>query len=353
MIPRFLVSFWMRARPALWPLSLLYGAGVRLRFSLYRYGLLSRTHPGVPSIAIGNLSLGGEGKTPLTLTLAEFFQALGFSPVVILRGYGGRVRAPLVVSEGKGPLVSPDTCGEEAYLYGLRLRGVPVVVGRDRVRAAEMARRRFSPDLLLFDDAFQHLRVRADFYFLVVSALKDPFRERLFPAGELREPVEALKRAQAVFITRVNLAPERARALARRFRDYGLPVHLVPFEPGPLVHLGPSGFQPYLGPRPRRVVAFCGLGDPENFRKTLLERGFQLLHLAVFPDHHRYRAGEIQKLAERAHRLGAEALITTEKDLVKIPPFSGPVPLLALSLLVRFSRQTLTWLSGLLPGSPS
>ena len=349
MIPRVLVSFWEKTRSFYRPLAWVYGLAVSGRVRAYERGWLKRRHPGVFSVAVGNLSLGGEGKTPFTLALTELFQALGGRPVVILRGYGGRASGPLVVSEGEGPLVPPEVSGEEARLYALRLSGVPVVVGRDRLAAAHLARERFSPQVLLFDDAFQHLRLKTDLNLLVVSAARDPFIEDLFPAGRLREPVSAARRATAVFITRANLFPQRARELARRFEALGLPVHLVSFETGPLVSISSRGLLPYSGGRPRRVVAFCAIGEPEDFRRALKTRGFEVVHFESFPDHYLYRPRDLKALAEKALELRAEALLTTEKDLVKLPFFPSPLPVLALPLLVRLPRETVSWFKARLP----
>ncbi len=349
MISRALVSFWEKTRPLYRPLAWVYGLAVGGRNWIYARGWRRRRHPGVFSVAVGNLSLGGEGKTPFTLALAELFQALGGRPVVILRGYGGRTRGPLVVSEGRGPLVSAELSGEEARLYALRLSGVPVVVGRDRLAAAELAIRHFAPRVLLFDDAFQHLRLKPDLNLLVVSASRDPFSEKLFPAGRLREPVSAARRATAVFITRANLFPQRARELARRFQALGLTVHLLSFESGPLVSLAGGRLFPYGGGRPRRVVAFCAIGEPEDFRRTLETRGFEVLHFETFPDHYFYRRRDLESLVKRGLALGAEALLTTEKDLVKLPRCDFPLPVLALSLLVRLPGETVSWFENHLP----
>ncbi|MBX6423934.1 tetraacyldisaccharide 4'-kinase [Thermosulfurimonas sp. F29] len=344
-----LVTFWEKTQPLYLPLSWGYALGMRLRRRAYEKGLRSRRHPGIFSVVVGNLSLGGEGKTPITLALAEFLHALGLRPVVILRGYGGRARGPLVVSEGRGPLVAPGVSGDEAWLCALRLCGVPVVVGRDRLQAADLARKRFSPGVILFDDAFQHLALRADLYLLVVSAGRDPFRERLFPAGRLREPVSVARRASAVLISRANLFPERAHELARKFAALGLPVFTVPFEAGPLIRLLGGSLRPLSERRPRRVFAFCGIGEPRGFLRLLEERGMEVCGFEAFPDHHFYGPAELEALTRRALRCRAEALITTEKDLVRIPASDSGLPVLALSLLVRLPGDLLAWLRQRLP----
>ena len=344
MVPKLLVAFWEKTKPLYLPLSWLYGLGMWGRIKAYEAGWLPRRKPGVPSIVVGNLSLGGEGKTPFTLALAELLKGLELKPVVILRGYGGRVRGPRVVSEGEGPILGVEEAGEEALLYALRLPRVPVVVGKDRLAAAELAYKKFRPGILLFDDAFQHLRLRPELCFLVLSAGRDPFSERLFPAGRLREPVSAARRAQAIFLTRANQFPEQAKVLARRFSDLGLPVFEVSFEPGPLVTLTSLGFRPCAGRKPHQVVAFCGLGDPVSFRKSLEEEGFEVLFFKAYPDHYRYRERDIRKLSQKAVSLGAEALITTEKDLLKVPKGVSSLPVWAQSLLVRFPRKTIDYL---------
>jgi tetraacyldisaccharide 4'-kinase len=300
------------------PPALAYRAAVAWRNRRYdRPG--AAVHPGIPVISVGNLTVGGTGKTPLTAWIASHLLEDGRRPAIVSRGYGGSSgRGPCVVSRGAGPLVPAGVAGDEPVLLARRLPGVLVVVGSDRLAGARAAREA-GADVLVLDDGFQHRRLARDLDLVLLDS-HDPFGAfRLLPSGPLREPVASLKRADAVILTR-SRPGEPLPFLERVIRRHAGDV--------PLLRAGhrATGFVDAAGsaqPPPGRAVAFCGIGSPDTFLVDLLSEGVEVLEERRFPDHHRFRPAELAEIAALARRHGAVP-VTTEKDLVRLP---GPVPL--------------------------
>jgi tetraacyldisaccharide 4'-kinase len=290
----------------------LFGCAVRLRNRFYeRPGAARRA--ATPVISVGNLTVGGTGKTPLVAWLAARLCQTGHSPAVVSRGYGGRAGAgPHVVSLGRGPLVGPDLCGDEPYLLARALDGTVVVVGSDRAAGADAARAAGS-DVVILDDGFQHRRLARDLDIVLLDA-SNPFGNyRLLPAGLLREPVSGLARADLVVITRA-LESERFPVIERVVRHHNRDV--------PIVRAGhrPLGFFDAAGrpaPCPDRALAFCGIGNPSRFRFDLESLGVAVVGFETWRDHHRYSDEELRRLERLAGRENA-VLVTTEKDLARM-----------------------------------
>jgi tetraacyldisaccharide 4'-kinase len=332
-----------RARPllrlVLVGLSLVFGLVVRLRRALYAHGLARRRSLPVPVVSVGNLTVGGSGKTPLVQVLARELARRRRRPVVLSRGYRGRREEdPAVVSDGERVLLSAMEAGDEPVMLARAVEGLPVVVGRERAAAGRLAIERFAPGVLLLDDGFQHLRLQRDFDIVVLNGAQRPPR-RVLPAGLLREPWSALRRADAVVIAHADGAhAEALRTLlarvapdAPRFEGRHRPTHLV-------LH-GTAERRELDRLAGRRVLAFCGLADPSGFRRTLDELGAEVAVFRSFPDHHEYGPGDLEELVELAGAHGAEMLLTTAKDAVKLPaPWQHELPLLVLYVEFAFSR---------------
>ena len=303
---------------ALRPLAWLYGAVVALRNRRYDRALAPCERASVPVVSVGNLTVGGTGKTPLVAFLAEQLVSAGLRPAIVSRGYGGSAgRGPLVVSAGEGPLVGAAVAGDEPVWLARRVPGALVVVGADRPAGAREAAAR-GASIVLLDDGFQHRRLRRDLDVVLLDA-NDPFGGgRLLPAGRLREPLASLRRADVVIVTRSEPGrlPPEIEELVRR-HNAAAPILLAGHRP--------AGFVDAAGravPTPRRALAFCGIGAPHAFRRDLERAGVEVVGLEAFRDHHRYRRGEIDTLRERARAGGAE-LVTTEKDLARLDPVIG------------------------------
>lgn len=285
-------DFWREeAWPArlLGPLGRLYGVAGSLRRRLTR-----STRAGLPVVCVGNLVAGGAGKTPTALALAERLRARGARPFFLSRGYGGSFAGPLLVDPAQQ---SAAQVGDEPLLLA---HAGPTLVARDRVAGAAAAVAA-GADLLVLDDGFQNPRLVKDFSLLVVDGPQGLGNGRLLPAGPLRESLESgLARADAVVLVGEAEEALRQRLTARPL----LAATLVPAA------------NDLAG---RAVVAFAGIGRPEKFFATLRQQGARLLAAEGFPDHHAYRPRELARLRDRA-RAGGARLVTTEKDLVRLPP---------------------------------
>ncbi|MDP2654868.1 MAG: tetraacyldisaccharide 4'-kinase [Candidatus Omnitrophota bacterium] len=302
--------------PLLWLLSLGYACLSGLIRGLYLKGLFKRQTLGRPAISVGNLTWGGVGKTPLVLFLAESLAGRGKTPAVLTRGYGSR-RAG---GSGNGE-------SDEVLLLRQALPGIPVEVGRDRARAAgNLLEKNPGVDIFLLDDGFQQWRVRRDLDIVVVDS-GNPFGNgHLLPRGILREPLSSLKRADVVVLTKADLSGPGIYDLKDRVRlihpsatvvvSVHRPRALAPLSGGPVV-----GLDALKG---RRIAAFCGIGDPEGFRKTLEQQSAKVEKFFAFEDHHWYTPGDWELIAGGCREAGVEWLVTTSKDAVKV--MQAPVP---------------------------
>jgi len=290
--------------------------GVVKRSESQRYAASLLPLP-VPVVSIGGITVGGSGKTPFANHLAERLRLRGYSPAILTRGYRRIFPAENLIL-APGAKVSPVLTGDEAQIF-LRTGAAPIGIGADRYETAQILLRQFpATDVFLLDDGFQHARIVRDFDVVIIDGL-DPFgQEKLVPLGRLREPLTALRRADAFVVTRAEndlrfaairgrlrelnpAAPVfRTRLLARCWRDYASGNHIPNLEG-------------------QRVAAFCGLGNPRNFWDTLESLGLNVVFNWAFDDHHAYKPNELSCLAQQARLLGAQMLVTTEKDRINCP----------------------------------
>lgn len=273
------------------PLSALYGAMVRARNDLYDRKSLKIHRLQGPVVSIGNLSVGGSGKTPFLIALGELLKARSISFDVLTRGYGRATKGVVLVD----PEGSPREFGDEPLLIARKL-GVPVIVGVDRYAAGQVAEKKFGPQLHLLDDGFQHRRLARDFDIVMVSA-DDP-QGTLLPIGRLREPVLSLKRAEAVVLTNqascegLLISPYLVWRVQRS-------LVLERDVPGP-------------------CFAFCGIARPQNFFEQLKAAGVSLSGTKGYTDHHAYTDSDVRRLLRLRARHAAKAFVTTEKDAINL-----------------------------------
>lgn len=334
------------------PFSPLYSVAMRLRELGYRRGLFRSYSLDAPVISVGNLTLGGTGKTPMVQYLARLLQGKGYRPAVISRGWGGAVKNRVnLVSDGEQLYLDARQAGDEPRLLAETLPGVPVLTGVVRRLPAEEAIA-MGADILLLDDGFQHLQVRRDLNLVLFSADRLAGNSRVFPGGELREPVAALRRAGRFVLTGVR-ADNRQRAeqfadlLGRRFPGIGVSltgyaaIGAVTPEPGGLL----TDF-PLEALRERTIFAFCGIGRPNSFRRTLEGLGLPLADFVAFNDHQPYPQATVISLLARARRVGADTLVVTEKDLVKLKASLSSIdlPLVAVRMQVEADPTFEQWI---------
>ena len=315
------------------PLSLLYGAVTRTRLSLYRRGTFHTTKLDRPVISVGNITTGGTGKTPLVEWVARTVAAQGKKVCILTRGYGRKdPHLQVIVSDGYGVLASPTEAGDEPYLLASRLVGSAAVISSaDRIAAGHEAINDFGTDCFVLDDGFQHLRLARDLNIVTIDATNPWGGGKLLPYGRLRETPESLSRADCVVITRCDQVREldKLRSEIRRFTG-GRPIFHSEMRTSRVSPLK-NGSSETLTP-PARVAAFCAVGNPHSFFEHVRRSGYELALQKYYPDHHVYSPDEIDALAQQAKEAGAEALITTAKDAVKLRTLSFSLPCYVLEI---------------------
>ena len=310
-------------RRLLLPLVPLYRLALALRELRLRWGIEPVRRLRWPVVSIGNLSAGGSGKTPLTITLARALARRGVSVDVLSRGYGRQAsHASRVLPSG-----SAAEFGDEPLLIAQQ-SGVPVYVARQRFEAGQLAEIDSAAGVHLLDDGFQHRQLHRDMDILLLDA-HDWFHGRLLPADNLREPLQAARRATVIAIPAADLTSGGPSPLEAALRNWGWQ--------GPIWHIRRRMDVPGVdGP----VAAFCGIARPGQFFDGLEAAGLKLVQRIAFPDHHRYTESDLSRLATEAR---ATALITTEKDLVRLGPLAhtlpASLPLLTASLTVEIENQ--------------
>jgi tetraacyldisaccharide 4'-kinase len=304
-------------RAALRPASSLFGLGAGLRNRGYDAGLFPRAHLPAAVISVGSLTVGGAGKTPVVRYLAGLLSDGGYRTAVLSRGYGRRTARTLAAVEG----CAWQEVGDEPALLASALPGVPVIVGADREAGGWLAIRDFGAEVLLLDDGFQHRRMARDLDIVVLDGLHPAGNGRLLPAGPLREPVTALRRAQAVVLTRVDQTPclETARRLVQTVNSR-IPVIESVYRPARLRRLAGDMPLPMDHLRGRRVLTLSGIANPASFDRTVEGLGASVVRSLRFPDHHPFSPVDIARALHLARTAGADGIVTTEKDAVRIPP---------------------------------
>ncbi len=328
-------------RLGLWLASLPYGLAVRGRNLLHDLGWLRCERVAIPVVCVGNLTVGGTGKTPCVEYIADYYRRNDRLVAILSRGYGG--------AGGRN---------DEARVLEDNLPDVPHLQGADRVALAHTAIEELESEILILDDGFQHRRLGRDLDIVLVDATNPTGFGHLLPRGLLREPLSGLRRAGLVMLTRCDQvdAAERQRLrtwLGRYIR--GEPILLATHRPTGL--LDSEGRQEPLDLRGRAVLAFCGLGNPAGFRRTLVDLGADVRDFIAFPDHHPYTRPDVDDLARRAAGLPADALLlTTQKDLVKlrVPDLANrPLRALRIQLHLEDGADVLhRRLDALLPSEP-
>jgi tetraacyldisaccharide 4'-kinase len=314
-----------------------YHAVQKTREELYAFGLLRAEDGGIPVVSVGNLLMGGSGKTPFVLYLAELFRNRGFRPAVVSRGYRGNYSEPyVVVSDGRSwkPLVEPEICGDEPYLLAARLRNVPVVVGRRRIHPVQVARDRFDSDLVLLDDGFQHLQLARDVDIVLINGTEDG----MFPLGRLREPISALRRAHMIVLmgTEAVLPKGSSRFVGGKplFQSL-LSADSLILSDNPDEHPPPETFAG------KAVCLVSGIANPERFRNTAEGLGWAVKYHWPFADHHVFSDEQLTQILREAD--GAP-VVFTEKDWVKLPSwFKSKDQVAALRIRLSVTAEHAFW----------
>jgi len=321
---------------ALTPFSRLYGVAGRARRALYDKGLLRVHNVSAPVISVGNVTVGGTGKTPLVAWIAKVLAREGGCVCILTRGYG-RLDSHdrVIVSDGNEILASPERAGDEAYLLAEELKGCAAVISdADRVAAAHWAVENLRTDIFVLDDGFQHLRIARNLDIVTIDATNPWGNRKLLPAGILREPLSALTRADCIVVTRADAAQQLDELENELVRlNNGIPVFRSRMNLARLRHV--FGDESSLGTNEIKrssVAAFCGIGNPESFFGLLSREGYQLCHTRTLRDHHRYVQSDLDRIERESIAKGARALLTTAKDEVKLRSINTKLPCYAVDI---------------------
>jgi tetraacyldisaccharide 4'-kinase len=331
------------ARIVLIPFSWLYGAVATVRNLLFEIGILPRDAAGVPVISVGNMTAGGTGKTPLVERIVEWLLEHGHAVAVVSRGYGRTTEGVVVVSDGKRVLVNAAQGGDEPVQLARRFPGLRVVVGERRVDAAREAVSSLGATVIVLDDGFQHRYLKRDLDIVVVDSREDLWKEPMLPAGFRREPMRGLRRADVVAFSKVAYGDTSWADGAGRW--YRGPVAAFRHATHAVISARDQAELSAEQYRGKPIVAFSGIGDHESFVAGLEREGFVVAGAMRFRDHHRFTTDDAERLLAYAREKHAEALVTTEKDIVRIHA-DGPVGDVLRAMPLWYTRVTVELLSG-------
>jgi tetraacyldisaccharide 4'-kinase len=308
--------------PINWMGAGLYGFGVCLRLWLYRLQLLRSRRLPLKVISIGNLSVGGTGKTPHTALVAGYLQKKGSKVAILSRGYRGTMeKEGAVISDGQSLLGTVVEGGEEPYWLAQKLPGVPVLVGRDRYRSGLLCDQTWQTQWAVLDDGFQHLSLKRDLNILLLPGHQPFGSGGLIPLGQLREPIREMRRADIILITHAErLDPSGRDNIAReiRSRTSTIPVFFSEHKPATLWRYPDKEVFSLSWLEGKPLLAFCGLADPESLTFSLEQLGADPVKLVEFPDHHFYREEDKRVLEALSRSLSLTLMVTTEKDALKL-----------------------------------
>ncbi len=326
------MSRWAFIRMILHVIVPFYRFVIWLRNTLFDLGVLHVAKFPLPVISVGNISVGGTGKTPVTIWLAHRLRSEFKGIVIISRGYGRKSKGVRVVSDGAGNILDATTGGDEPVLIARRLPEIPVIVAEKRKAGIQKAVDTFQPDLIILDDAFQHRYVARDCDIVLIDSRTDPEREVLLPAGRLREPLKNLKRATYVLYTHSH--PPKNNADVTGWEKYfSGPAGCSKHDPGYFVDHRLQYFAGIHDLKGMEVAAFAGIADPQNFRLALERSGLVVQSFAALSDHHIYDDVWLRDFIEETRKMKCRYIITTEKDMVKLPEgILQAMPVLALRL---------------------
>jgi tetraacyldisaccharide 4'-kinase len=330
---------------------------IKARRFLYNVRILRDSTLGVQVIAIGNLTVGGTGKTPVVEKFARVLKDQGRNIAILSRGYRSRPRPfhewllnklllrddttpPRVVSDGKSLLLDSEMAGDEPYMLASNLKDVVVLVDKDRVKSGRYAIEKFGCDTLLLDDGFQYWKLQGRRLDIVLVDRQQPFgNERLLPRGTLREPPSHLARANTIFITKSDGNTDELR---RRIEKFNPTAGIIECIHHPLyledVFTGQRSGLELL--KNRRVASFSGIAQPESFEQSLVQQGAELVYTKRFADHHRFTQQEVINAINRSKKRQAQLIITTQKDAVRFPKIDRR------DLPIYFMRVEIKILSG-------
>ena len=321
------------------PLGALYGAAVRLRLQAYRRGLLNTTKLDAPVISVGNITVGGTGKTPLVEWFCRALAGEGRKPCVLTRGYRReQPKTRVLVSDGNAVHASAAEAGDEAFLLAQNLKGIAAVVSdANRAAAGQWALEELNVDAFVLDDGFQHLQLARDLNVLAIDATDPWGANKLLPTGRLREPLSGLMRADCVVVTRADNLENVEPLLTELRRRVSCPIFTSQMRTVGIESL--AGENAESGALEQPIAAFCGVGNPDSFFAQARGENLDLVSTQSFPDHHNFEPRDVDQLIQNARTKGATALVTTAKDAVRLRSLQFALPCYVLNIAVAVREE--------------
>lgn len=336
----------------LFPLSCIFSAIVRCRQYLYKKNIFQSASVGCPVIIVGNLTLGGTGKTPVVEKLARTLRENGRQVAILSRGYKSKREArwkvlwrwlthkneppPRVVSNGKSLLLGSELAGDEPFMLASNLSNVVVIVDKDRVKAGHYAVKRFNSDVLILDDGYQYLPMRGYMNLLLIDSTNPFGNGHLIPRGILRESIKNIRRASYILLTKVvNSSVDSIIQVIRRYHPT-VKIIQCAHLPRNLTQLDRKDVRPITFLNEKKIMAFSGIASPDSFERFLYDNKANIVYTKRFVDHHRFSRDELNKIFDVACAKGVELVVTTEKDAVRIPnDFVPPIPTFFLKIEIE------------------
>lgn len=302
------------------PIEYIYKLGFDLHKSAYKYSFLKEHKLNVPVICIGNLTMGGTGKTPIVEYTANYLHELGKHPAILSRGYKGNTQSSQshVVTDGNTIISSPDQCGDEPYLLAQNTNGIIIIVNKNRYLGGQLAIGKFGCDVIVMDDGFQHHALKKDCSIVVIDSTNPFGNGRLIPLGILREPIDALSRANAVILTHVPFAKNLSEIKDKiKSVNPNIPIIESVHMPDSFVDLNDKSIIDLSDIMGKKTVSLSAIGNPKNFNNTLTDLGIDVVHSLEYRDHYFYNDNDVNEISQACEKYKPDYLITTQKDAIK------------------------------------
>lgn len=336
----------------LWLVSLVYGLIIRFRIALYSWGILTKRNLPCFVISIGNITVGGTGKTPMTIYIAKMLEHQGYNVAIISRGYKGDAEDKGgIISDGKTLLMDVHAAGDEPLMMAVRLKNIPVLAGKRRFDMGMIAKRKFNCDIIVLDDGFQHLKLKRDIDIVLLESRYPLGNSFMLPRGTLREPVHGLNRADAFIMTRSDqtekpIDPSIEDYLTERpvYKSYHTPYYfkvdkgsVLPLKEITTYHVS-NDFTEFEN---HTVLAFSGIAKNHYFKNTIERMGFFISDFMDYPDHYPYSKKDLDHIVLKANQLNIDSVITTEKDYMRIyRHLPLPINLFVVGVKITFEDET-------------
>ncbi len=332
----------MKSRSIIWilyPVAFLYWIIVLCKNIFYNYGVFSSRKLPCSVISIGNLTVGGTGKTILVIHLARLLQKKNKKVAILTRGYGRKKRGHFLVTDGKSILknITTRNCGDEPFLMAKTLKGIPIMIDKNRYRGGLNLIKQFQPDVILLDDGFQHRALFRDLDIVLVNAQDKKNNHKILPLGLLREPWKNINRTDIIIFTKYNLRSKNSYLL-KKLKLINKPIMKAQLS-SELSSLGNQSESDFNKLIKNLSFVFAGIGDTKSFIKSIKNLGAKISGTKFFKDHHFYTEIDLKSIDREAKKVNAKYLITTEKDWVKIQNFIFNYPIIVLSASFKIESK--------------